>query len=71
MDILWALDNLTWKALLDILLVGLLFFGASFYFRGTQAIALIRGLLILLVTLLVVSSVFDLQPSFYRQVRSL
>ncbi len=61
MELQWALDNLTWKALLDILLVGLLFFGASFYFRGTQAIALIRGLLILLVTLLVVSSVFDLQ----------
>jgi diadenylate cyclase len=60
-ELQWALDNLTWKALLDILLVGLLFFGASFYFRGTQAIALIRGLLILLVTLLVVSSVFDLQ----------
>lgn len=61
MELQWALDNLTWKALLDIIIVGLLFFGASFYFRGTQAIALIRGLLILLVTLLVVSSVFDLQ----------
>ena len=61
MELLWALDNLTWKALLDIFLVGLLFFGASFFFRGTQAIALLRGLLFLLVSLLVVSSVLDLQ----------
>src|SRR5262249_53771964 len=49
------------KALLDIFLVGLVFFGASFFFRGTQAIALLRGLLFLLVSLLVVSSVLDLQ----------
>ena len=61
MELLWALDNLTWKALLDIFLVGILFFGASFFFRGTQAIALLRGLLLLLITLLVVSSVLDLQ----------
>lgn len=61
MELLWALDNLTWKALLDIFLVGLVFFGASFFFRGTQAIALLRGLLLLLVSLLVVSSVLDLQ----------
>ena len=61
MELLWALDNLTWKALLDIVLVGLVFFGASFFFRGTQAIALLRGLLLLLISLLVVSSVLDLQ----------
>ena len=61
MELLWALDNLTWKALLDIFLVGIVFFGASFFFRGTQAIALLRGLLLLLVSLLVVSSVLDLQ----------
>lgn len=61
MELLWALDNLTWKALLDIFLVGLVFFGASFFFRGTQAIALLRGLLLLLISLLVVSSVLDLQ----------
>ncbi len=61
MELLWALDNLTWKALLDIFLVGLVFFGTSFFFRGTQAIALLRGLLLLLISLLVVSSVLDLQ----------
>ncbi len=61
MELLWALDNLTWKAILDIFLVGLVFFGASFFFRGTQAIALLRGLLFLLISLLVVSSVLDLQ----------
>lgn len=60
MELLWALDNLTWKALLDIFLVALVFFGASFFFRGTQAMTLLRGLLIVLVTLLVLSSVLNL-----------
>jgi diadenylate cyclase len=60
-ELLWALDNLTWKALLDIFLVGLVFFGTSFFLRGTQAIALVRGLVLLLISLLVVSSVLDLQ----------
>ncbi len=60
MELIWALDNLTLKALLDIFLVALVFFGASFFFRGTQAIALLRGLLLVLVSMLVVSSVLNL-----------
>ncbi len=60
MELLWALDNLTLKALLDILLVGLVFFGASFFFRGTQAVALLRGIVLLLVGMLVFSSLLDL-----------
>ena len=46
MDILWALDNLTLKALLDIFLVALVFYGASFLIRGTQATTLLRGMLL-------------------------
>ncbi|MEZ4671493.1 MAG: diadenylate cyclase CdaA [Anaerolineae bacterium] len=60
MEFVWAIDNLTWKALLDIFLVGLLFYGASFFFRGTQSMALLRGLLLLLVSMLVLSSVLNL-----------
>ncbi|MBL8119485.1 MAG: DNA integrity scanning protein DisA nucleotide-binding domain protein, partial [Anaerolineae bacterium] len=59
-ELQWALYNLSWKALLDIVLVGLVFFGASFFFRGTQAIALVRGILLVLVTLLIVSSLLNL-----------
>jgi diadenylate cyclase len=59
-EFLWLLDNLSLKALLDIFLVALVFFGASFFFRGTQAIALLRGMLLVLVTMLVLSSVLNL-----------
>jgi diadenylate cyclase len=60
LELVWALNNLTPKALLDIFLVALVFYGASFFFRGTQAIALLRGLLLVLVSMLLVSSVLNL-----------
>jgi diadenylate cyclase len=59
-ELLWALDNLTFKSLLDIFLVAFVFFGASFFFRGTQAIALLRGILLIVGSMLIVSSLFDL-----------
>ncbi len=60
MEFLWALDSLTWKSLLDIFLVALLFFGVSFFLRGTQAMILLRGMVIVLVTMFVLSSVLNL-----------
>jgi diadenylate cyclase len=60
LELIWALDNLTLKSLLDIFLVGLVFFGASFFFRNTQAIALLRGLLLVLGTMLILSSLLNL-----------
>ncbi len=60
MEILWALENLTPLAIIDILLVAMVFFGASFFFRGTQAIALLRGTLLVLVSMILISSVFNL-----------
>jgi diadenylate cyclase len=60
LEILWALENLTPAAVVDILLVALIFFGASFFFRGTQAIALLRGTLIVLVSMILISSMFNL-----------
>jgi diadenylate cyclase len=59
-ELLWALDNLTLKSLLDIFLVALVFFGASFFFRGTQAIALLRGILLVVGSMLIVSSLLNL-----------
>jgi diadenylate cyclase len=59
-ELLWVLDNLTPGALIDIFLVALVFFGASFFFRGTQAIALLRGLGLVLAGMLLVSSLFNL-----------
>jgi diadenylate cyclase len=59
-ELLWVLDNLTWKSVLDIFLVAMLFFGVSFFLRGTQAMILLRGMLIVLVTMFVLSSVLNL-----------
>jgi diadenylate cyclase len=61
MEFAWVLENLTWRSALDIALVGLIFFGLSFFLRGTQAIALLRGMIILLITTFILSSVLNLQ----------
>lgn len=61
MELLWTLSNITPRDIVDVLLVAVLFFAASFLFRGTQAVALLRGTLLVLVMLLVVSGVFQLQ----------
>jgi diadenylate cyclase len=60
LELLWALENLTPTAILDIVLVAMLFFGASFLFRGTQSIALLRGTILMLIGVLVISRVFQL-----------
>jgi diadenylate cyclase len=49
------------SALLDILLVAIFFFSLSFLVRGTQAVALVRGTVVLLISLIVLSSVLELQ----------
>jgi len=59
-ELIWTLNNLTPNAMLDIFLVGLVFFGASFFFRGTQAIALLRGILLVMVSMLLLSSLLNL-----------
>lgn len=61
MELIWAFDNLDLRALLDIFIVALFFFGVSFLFRGTQALALLRGTLVALVGLILLSSLLQLQ----------
>lgn len=60
MELLWVVESLTPLAILDVLLVALLFFGLSFFIRGTQAVALVRGLAVVLAVVVVVSNVFQL-----------
>jgi diadenylate cyclase len=60
-EVLWILSNLQASDILDIFLVATLFFAASFLFRGTQAVALLRGILFLVVGLLLIAGVFRLQ----------
>lgn len=61
MELFWILDYLSASALLDILIVTLIFFGISFFIRGTQAVALLRGILLLISVVVIVSSIFNLQ----------
>ncbi len=49
----WVFDNLTFKAFVDILLVGLLFFTLSFFIRGTQAVALLRSIVVVVITVII------------------
>lgn len=60
MEIIYALSNIDLRAIVDILLVALLFFGVSFFIRGTQAMTLLRGVLLLLGIVVVVTNVFQL-----------
>ena len=61
MELVWALDNFDLRAVIDILIVAAMFFGASLLFRGTQAVALLRGTLFLIIGMVVLAAVFQLQ----------
>ena len=60
MELVWALQNLTPTAILDILLVALFFYALSFFIRGTQAVALLRGVVVLVAVLALVSNSLQL-----------
>jgi diadenylate cyclase len=59
-ELAWVLENLTPSALIDIFLVGLVFFAISFLIRGTQAIALLRGVALVIISMVIVSRIFEL-----------
>ncbi|MFW5708602.1 MAG: diadenylate cyclase CdaA [Chloroflexota bacterium] len=61
MEIIWAIENIRFADVIDIGIVALLFFGLTFLIRGTQAMALMRGTLVLLIGLILISSVFQFQ----------
>lgn len=59
-EFLWVINNLRLTDVLDIIIVTLLFFFVSFLFRGTQAVALLRGMLVLVLGLLLIAGLFQL-----------
>jgi len=59
-DIQWFLTRLTPSDVVDILLVALVFYGVLLLMRGTQAVALLRGVIVLLLSAILVSSIFRL-----------
>lgn len=61
MELLWAIQNLSPRDVIDIVLVAVLFFTGSFFIRGTQAVSLLRGMVIVLASMIIISNVFELQ----------
>lgn len=60
MELLWAFDNFNLTSLLDILLVAAIIYAVSVLVRGTQAVSLFRGTMLLLVVIGLLTSVFQL-----------
>lgn len=62
-NIVYIYGRLNWLSALDILLVTLIFFGVLYSVRDTQAMVLLRGMIILVVALIFLTTVFEL-PAF-------
>ena len=62
-NLVFIFQRLTWLSLIDLLLVTMIFFGILLLVRGTQAMALLRGLLLIFV-LITLLSTFESLPAF-------
>ncbi len=62
-NILYIFQRLNWLSVIDILLVTLIFFAVLYSFRDTQAMVLLRGVIFLVVTLVLFTTLVEL-PAF-------
>lgn len=62
-NIIYIYGRLNWLSALDILLVTLIFFVVLYSVRDTQAMVLLRGMIILVVALIFLTTIFEL-PAF-------
>lgn len=62
-NIFFIFQRISWLSVLDILLVTLIFFILLYSLRDTQAMALLRGMIMLVVVLILLTSLVDL-PAF-------
>jgi diadenylate cyclase len=60
-DLWWVIERITWTDLLDILLVAAIFFVILYLVRGTQAVPLLRGIILLLILLALIGGIFPLR----------
>ncbi|KXK22472.1 MAG: hypothetical protein UZ15_CFX003001043 [Chloroflexi bacterium OLB15] len=60
MDFLYALQSFSLNSLIDVLIVAIVFYVASLFIRGTQAMNLLRGLALLIIGFAVLSAVLNL-----------
>jgi len=68
-NILFIFQRFDGQSVVDILLVTLIFFGLVYWLRDTQAMALLRGVILIVVALVLMTSLADL-PAFSWLVRS-
>lgn len=68
-NILYIYGRLNWLSALDILLVTLIFFAILYSVRDTQAMVLLRGMIILVVALIFLTTIFEL-PAFSWFIRN-
>ena len=68
-DILFIFQRLNWLGVVDILLVTLIFFGVLYLVRDTQAMVLLRGIILILVLVALLTSLVNL-PAFSWLVRT-
>lgn len=62
-NLFFIFQRISWLSVLDILLVTLIFFGLLYSLRDTQAMALLRGMIMLVVALILLTSLVEL-PAF-------
>ena len=62
-NLLFIFQRLSWLSIIDILLVTLVFYGLLYWLRGTQAMVLVRGVILIVVALVVITSLVNL-PAF-------
>ena len=62
-NVFFIFQRISWLSVLDIMLVTLIFFGLLYSLRDTQAMALLRGMILLVVALILLTILVDL-PAF-------
>ena len=70
-QILLILESLELRDIVDIGIVSLLFYSISFMFRGTQAVALFRGIALVVIGLISVAAIFRLEALSWMLANSL
>lgn len=68
-NILFIFQRLNWLGVIDILLVALIFFGVLYLVRDTQAMMLLRGIILILVLVALLTSLANL-PAFSWLIRT-
>lgn len=68
-NLLFIFQRVNWLSAIDILLVTLIFFSLLYWLRDTQAMVLMRGVILIVVSLVLLTSLVDL-PAFSWLVRN-